>query len=168
MAYQAVFEYDDDGDGDAQVRVGHFDPDRADWYDEATRFNGENTVSVNTGKQWAHEQLARTAGGVWVKHTWSQWRGVEKRWWFITPDEAREWLTRNEHDAEVMEDVTGGTMPEESAPPKYGRPKIGDGIKVALPDDTVAALDRLAKTADQTRAAYVRDIITRHIEEQQP
>lgn len=82
-----------------------YDPAKADSWEEATRWDGNNHVSLATGSQWDHELLIRTAGGTWVLHRWSQWQGSRPSYRAITPKEAAAWFIRNEH-TEVPEELT--------------------------------------------------------------
>ncbi len=81
--------------------IGWFDRAKAEKFEEATRWNGNNHVSIATGSQWDHQALYRTAGGRWVLHGWSQWEGRPERYRFISADEAREWLLLNQEDGAV-------------------------------------------------------------------
>lgn len=75
-----------------------FDADKATKYDEDTRFNGSNQISVNTGDQWLHEALYKTRSGKWVLNAWSQWQGGYDTYKQIDPDAAAIWLVKNGHD----------------------------------------------------------------------
>lgn len=76
-----------------------FDPDAAERWDEATRFDGCNNISCATRSEWAHEALYRTAGGRWVLRAWSQWQGACETYRAVTEHEAAVWLVENEHEA---------------------------------------------------------------------
>ena len=39
-----------------------FDPEKAEKWEEATRWTWQNHISRATGSQWEHEELSRTAG----------------------------------------------------------------------------------------------------------
>ena len=45
----------------------------------------------------------------------------------------------------------------------YGRPPVGPKIEVRLDAYTLTVLDALAAADGKKRAAYVRDIITQHV-----
>lgn len=72
-----------------------------------------------------------------------------------------EWLIRCEYDDAAIEEATGEAMPAE-----MGRPEIGPQIKVRLPQETIAAVDALAKSGGVSRSAWVRaaveDALSRH------
>lgn len=83
-----------------------FDEDKATGFDEKTRWNGSNRISVNTGSQWDHEKLYRTASGRWVLNVWSQWQGSIPSYAEIPDEDAIRWLIVNETDIdEVPEDI---------------------------------------------------------------
>ncbi len=73
---------------------GWFDIDRATKYTEATRWNGNNHISLATGSQWNHESLYCTANHAWILHEWSQWQGSGESYTKIDKTSASEWLTR--------------------------------------------------------------------------
>ena len=79
---------------------GWFDAEKATRFEEATRWDGSNHISVPTGSQWSHEELYRTAKGAWVLGSWSQWQGSGPAV-YERVDEARaaDWLVANGHDA---------------------------------------------------------------------
>jgi len=81
----------------------------AEWFREDTEFDGHNQISVNTGSQWVHECLYRTAKGYWVLNRWSQYQGTQATWERISPTEAAAWLIKNLHEApkELEETVSG-------------------------------------------------------------
>lgn len=142
---------DDDG-----ALVGWFDPDKATGYDERTRWDGNDSVSLTAGKQH-HHYLWRTATGRWVLHSWSQWVGARDAYKYLTDDQAREWLMRNEYDSAEIEQITGEEIPDE--PPVMGRPAIGPQIKIRLDPDVLARIDDLADAAGVTRSAWVRSAL---------
>lgn len=75
-----------------------FDLDKATPYDEDTYWDGNNTISVATGSQWDHEMMWRTAGGRWILHRDSSWRGSGESWEAVEPDVAARWMVRNGHE----------------------------------------------------------------------
>lgn len=67
-------------------------------WDEETRWNGNNHISVATGSQWEHETLYRSRKGrYYVEHT-SQWQGSTPRAEWVSEQEAARWLLLNEHE----------------------------------------------------------------------
>ena len=72
-----------------------FKSSKAVEWEEDTRWNGNNHVSLATGSQWEHEKLFRTAGGLYILHHWSQWQGSGESYEEISAEEAAAWLTRN-------------------------------------------------------------------------
>lgn len=73
---------------------GWFDEDEAKKWDEATRWDGSNHISVPTGSQWEHEALYLTRKGGWVLNAWSQRQGSAESYVLIEPAEAARWLVR--------------------------------------------------------------------------
>ncbi len=86
-----------------------FNPDAATKFEEATRWNGNNHVSLATGSQWEHEMLYRTAKGAWVLHCWSQWQGSTPSYEIITETDANVWLIRQGHHAAVPDSVVAAS-----------------------------------------------------------
>jgi hypothetical protein len=70
---------------------------KAHW-DEATRWDGNNHVSVATGSQWNHETLYRSSKGRYYIERTSQWQGSTDSADFIDREDAARWLLANEHD----------------------------------------------------------------------
>ena len=71
-----------------------FDEEKATVYAELKRFNGQNQISVNTGDQWKHQKLYRTAkGSWWLNHS----SAYSDSWEELSEEEAHAWLVRNEH-----------------------------------------------------------------------
>ena len=146
--------FDDEGNF-----IGWFDRAKAEKFEEATRWDGNNHISIATGSQWDHEALYRTAGGRWVLHFWSQWEGRPERYRFIDSDEAREWLLLNEED-EAVERLFG-EIEDEVGP---GRPEIGPPILVHLPAEMTARLDGLAERDGVPRAEVIRRLLGEALE----
>ena len=80
-----------------------FDKDRAESFEESSTWDGNNYISDATGSQWDHEELFLTAGGNWIKHSWSQWQGSIPSWRQINEGAAVQWLLQNGHDAKAAE-----------------------------------------------------------------
>jgi hypothetical protein len=74
-----------------------FDTDKAQSWEEGTRWDGHNHVSL-CAERHGHERLFRTEGGIYVLHHWSQWQGTRETYEEITAKEAARWLSTNEHD----------------------------------------------------------------------
>ncbi len=67
-------------------------------WDEQTRFNGSNQISVNTGSQWNHQELYRSRKGrYYIVHS-SQWQGSTPHAEWVSPQEAARWLIHNEEE----------------------------------------------------------------------
>lgn len=68
----------------------------AAYWDEATRWNGNNHISVNTKSQWEHQTLYKSRKGrYYVEHT-SQRQGTSPIAEWVSPQEAARWLLLNE------------------------------------------------------------------------
>jgi hypothetical protein len=83
---------------------GWFNLDNARVFDELTRWNGNEYLSKATGSQWAHENLYRTAAGIYVLHHWSDWPGSTESYSEVTASGAAAWLSRNEYDQDATEE----------------------------------------------------------------
>lgn len=138
---------------------GWFDDAKAERFEEATRWDGSNHISIATGSQWDHEALYRTVGGRWVLHSWSQWQGRPEVYRFLEDQEAETWLLANEED-EAAERFFG-EIEDERGP---GRPEIGPEIAVRLPEEMLARIDTLAEDGITSRAEIIRQLLERALE----
>ena len=94
-------------------------------------------------------------------HHWSRWQGHPDTHRFLTDDQARDWLLRNETDDAEIERVTGEVVESERGP---GQPRIGTPIKVTLPDEHIEALDALvASGVASSRSDAIRQAVARGI-----
>lgn len=75
-----------------------FNPDHAEFLCEHRDWDGKNHISRNTGSQWDHHSLCRTAGGTWILRTWSDRDGSEDTYCIISHSKAASWLILNEHE----------------------------------------------------------------------
>jgi hypothetical protein len=75
-----------------------FNPEACMVFEERTRWDGRNHVSLATGSQWEHETLFRTPGGSWILHRWSQWQGSRPTYEEIDAATAAAWLVRNGYE----------------------------------------------------------------------
>ncbi len=147
-----IYNYDEiDG---TSTLAGWFNSDTAVEIREGTRWDGSNNISLATSERYGHESLFRTRGGRWVLHHWSQWQGVEPTYRFVGDDEAREWLIRNECEAEIAEYF--GELPEESGP---GRPSVGPAISISFPVALRDRVDAVARERGVTRAELIRQLV---------
>ena len=64
---------------------------------ELRRQNYSIKYGGQTGSQWEHEQLYRSAKGQWYVESSSQWQGSQPSAKWLTPQEAAEWLVLNDH-----------------------------------------------------------------------
>jgi hypothetical protein len=72
-----------------------FDMEAAELFKEATYHNGSNHISKETGSQWNHVYLYKTAGGNWIKNIWSNMQGSSESYQKISKEDAAEFLLRN-------------------------------------------------------------------------
>lgn len=72
-------------------------------WDEDTRWDGRNHISLATGTQWDHQTLYRSRKGrFYLEHT-SQWEGKTPSAEWVSHRTAVSWLLTNEH--EIPEDL---------------------------------------------------------------
>lgn len=72
-----------------------FNTDSAISFEEDTRCDGRNQISVPTGSQWHHEYLYYTKSGKWVKNEFSNYQGSLETYEQIDEQEAIDWLILN-------------------------------------------------------------------------
>jgi hypothetical protein len=65
---------------------------------EATRWDGNNHISVATSSQWEHQQLYRSRKGRYYLVWWSQWQGSAPDAEWVSEHEAASWLAAMGHD----------------------------------------------------------------------
>lgn len=156
-----VYSYPDTDDfaaiQDGPVLEGWFDPDKATAIRENTEWDGNNHRSVHTGSQWDHELLYRTAKGRWVLNRWSNRQGSTETYEFLTDEDARQWLIKNNSDDEVA--TYFSALDEESGPNLGGRPEIGPAIQIRLPADRIVAVDKVAADQGVSRAEMIRRLV---------
>lgn len=157
MSRVNVYKYAEN-EWDETALAGWFNPDSSTKYDEATRWDGNNHVSVNPVDRYGHQGLYRTKGGRWILNTWSQWQGSEDRYEFIDDTTAKDWLLRNEEDDAVTQHF--GDLDEESGPNLGGRPAVGPKVEVRLDEETLAKVEVRAQNEGVTRAEMLRRLIT--------
>lgn len=148
---------------DGHTIAGWFDLDAAEEWDEGLEWDGQNRVSMATRVYSEHQRLYRTAGEKWVLHSWSQWQGRGDRWQYISSDDARDWMLRNELDSKVIEAAFSEAIPDEVV---LGRPAVGPQVKVRMDERTVGAVDALAQAAGMTRSAWIRQAVEAAVREQ--
>lgn len=147
---------DDDGSGN---RYGWFDLDAAvEIVPEATRWDGNNNISVHTPHRLDHERLIRTAGGRWVLDHWSQLQGREAVVSYITDEQALEWLMVNDSD-DIVAKYFGEQEPERG-PNRGGRPTIGGPLPVTMiGDDVLARVQQETAQQGTPQAVTVRELL---------
>ena len=81
------------------------DTDKAkEHWEEDTRWDGRNHISVATGSQWDHEELYRSRKGrYYIVHS-SQWQGSVPRAEWVSLHEAAKWLMANGTEEDDMPD----------------------------------------------------------------
>ena len=65
-------------------------------WEEGTRFDGRNNVSLATGTQWEHETLYLSSRGRYYIERGSQWAGSIGSAEYISETDAVRWLMQNE------------------------------------------------------------------------
>jgi len=70
---------------------------RSAMWGEATRWNGNNHISVATGSQWNHQTLYRSRKGRYYIEHESQWQGSTPHAEWVSNHEATRWLIANGH-----------------------------------------------------------------------
>jgi hypothetical protein len=73
------------------------DKARQSW-EEDTRWDGRNHISLVTGSQFEHETLYLSAKGRYYVEHRSQWQGSTPSARWLEPAEAAAWLLLNNHD----------------------------------------------------------------------
>lgn len=67
-------------------------------WEEDTRWDGNNHISVATGSQWSHQKLYKSRKGrYYIEHT-SQWQGSRDHAEWVSEQEAARWLLANGED----------------------------------------------------------------------
>lgn len=145
--YRPADEYED-----GPVLEGWFDSAKAEVFEEATRWDGQNKVSA-VAPIFHHEALYRTRGGRWVLNHWSQWQGTTETYTFIDDEQARMWLLKCGHDDAVKRYF--GAIEEERGP---GRPAVGAVLNVRLTEEQRDKLKELARDGEPL-AAVIRRLI---------
>lgn len=82
---------------------GWFNLETAEEFEQGTRWNGSNHISLATGSQWSWETLYKTRLGGWVLEHSSHMEGAATTYRQLDERRAAEWLLVNEH----YQDVTG-------------------------------------------------------------
>ena len=67
-------------------------------YQEQTRFDGRNHISLVTGSQWDHQMLYRSRRGRYYLVSSSDWQGSAPYAEWVSPQNAVRWLLTNEYD----------------------------------------------------------------------
>lgn len=131
--------------------IGWFDHDKIQgrWTDRDHNGNG----SRGTGRGTA---VILTSGGKWVHEDWTSWQGEATVCTYTTPEQARDWLLRNDEDAAVEEHF--GEIPGEEDR-REGRPEIGGLVQVRL-GDLLGAVDAYAQAHRVKRADAVRQLVS--------
>jgi len=80
-------------------------------WEEATRFDGSNRISIPTGSQWNHQNLYRSKKGRYWLESWSQWQGSTPHAEWMSDKAAAAWLLQNGHElpedlAELAQEVS--------------------------------------------------------------
>lgn len=95
----------------ARRLVGWFDATKAEWYPEGDMAWNGQVISLATGSTFDHETLIRTKGGRWVLQYSDDLE--RERVYFVTEDEALEWLVRSHYSDEEISRTLRRDFPEE-------------------------------------------------------
>ena len=127
-----------------------FDADRAQEFNEDTRWDGSNHVSVATGSKWDHEVLYRTASGKYVLRTWSNWQGKLDTYEEIPESQAFDWLVANDH--------------ADAVPKEEDEARSLDAAAGETPRRTVRISDELWNKAQGTgnASALINELLAKH------
>lgn len=81
-----------------------FDLEKAEYFKEGQRWDGNNWISKTTGEQLRHLDLYLTKSGKWVLNYWSQWQKEPERYVETSEVSAIEWFSRSGYkDDEIPE-----------------------------------------------------------------
>ena len=67
-------------------------------WEENTKWNGSNHVSVHTNDQWSHQKLHESKKGRYWIECWSAWQGSNPHAEWVSEHEAVRWLLVNESE----------------------------------------------------------------------
>ncbi len=156
MRYQCFTTYDG--------KTSRFAIANAVSYEEETYHDGHNRISRATGSQWEHEALYRTAGGDWVLHHWSQWKGSKSTWQEVDIAGAVEWLLRSENhvaldslaakDASVAE-VLAERQAQRGPRGKSAAARAEDRITLRVTTAQKERIEQLAKSESKTLTEFI-------------
>ena len=139
--------------------LGWFESGKAVFWSDRDH-NGNGSGGTGRGQTvWC------TAQGKWVLEHWSAWQDEESTYAFITPDEARDWLLRNDEDVAVR-DHFGEVAEEEDRRP--GRPAIGEPVNVRLGEELLSQVDAYAREHGHSRAEAIRIMLAEFLTIEQP
>ena len=157
--YKSYDNYEYEGDGEP-VLIGWFDPDKAEFFTQDKRWDGNNMVGVITGSQWVDEYLYRTKGGRWVRcRDATRYCNGSRTYEFCTDAQAKDWLLRSECNDEAVEQFFG-EIEEERGP---GRPKVGEQVCFTVPAEDLTYIDAIAERDGIARSAVLRQAVDAYI-----
>lgn len=84
-----------------------FDKEKAKGYEDDTRWNGHNHISVATGDQWVRSKLWHTASGMWILETSGPFSMSYD--YPVQYADAMRWLIDNGHFSHVPEEFLSST-----------------------------------------------------------
>lgn len=133
-------------------------PKLAGWFDwdKAARWSDADCNGNGSGGAGRGQAVMLTAGGRWVLENWTRWQDENSRYEYITADEARDWLLRNNEDAAVAAHF--GEIAEEEDR-RGGRPEIGGAVHIRFGEDLLAKVDAYAKAHEISRPEAVRSLL---------
>jgi len=74
-------------------------------FDEGSRFDGRNFISLSTGDQWVHQTLYRSSKGRWYIETTSQWQGSTPSAEYVGAKDAARWLLQNNYGKSIPDEL---------------------------------------------------------------
>jgi hypothetical protein len=146
-------------DYDGPVLEGYFDRDKATEFAEDIKWNGNARIGTVSHQEFVDEFLYLTAGGRWVRNRDAhRCNNGPDAYWFITPEEAREWLLKSgNHDEAIKKHF--GEIADEEGPNLGGRPveiTNGQTFPIKFPRELVERVDTAAREAGLSRAGWLR------------
>lgn len=135
----------------------------AGWFDYHAllgKWSDRDPVTGNgSGGAGRGHAVLLTKSGRWVLEAWTAWSGDTPTHWYISPDEAREWLLRHGEDEAVEEHF--GKPPAEA---RIGRPQVGDHRRtITAPMDLWEQVDAAAGEEGVTAPEVVRRALREHL-----
>jgi hypothetical protein len=140
-------------ENDQHYKVGHFDHDKAQRFD-AVPGRSDQQLPADARNKLDRQILFRTKEGRWVLRDYLSVEPLIPAHSYITDEQARKWLERNEHEEAVRRFFT--EVAEDRGP---GRPAIGARANIPFGRDRLAAIDTWAQARNISRGEAVRQLL---------